>query len=313
MQFTTPVSIKKCLNEINYKSKILFLGSCFAENMGEKLEYFKFETIINPFGIIFNAVSIEKLIFRAIHSKKFTENDIFFHNENWHCFEVHSKLSNPNKEFFLQQLNLILIKFKLNLIQSTHLSITFGTAWVYEHENNVVANCHKVPQNKFAKRLLTASEIEKSLKNIINLIKKANPNCSFIVTVSPVRHIKDGFFENNVSKSQIFSAIYTVLKHLDTVNYFPSFEIVTDELRDYRFYNSDMMHPNQQAINYIFEQFKANYICENEFETMQLVNQINKDLAHKSSNTSSKAFADFQKKLSNKIDIVKQKLPNVCF
>ena len=157
MNFTTKIPISKSQKPIDYSSTIMSIGSCFAENMGEKFQYFKFQITINPFGIIFNPVSIEKLITRVVNQEKFTEKDIFFHNEMWHCFEVHSELSNSNKEEFLENLNTILESSNQQLTKSTHLIFTFGTSWVYRNKlsNEIVANCHKVPQSQFDKEILS--------------------------------------------------------------------------------------------------------------------------------------------------------------
>ena len=161
MNFSTKVPIVKYQNPINYNSKIVSLGSCFAENMGAKFDYFKFQNTINPFGIIFNPIAIENLINRVVNKIDFTEKDIFFHNDLWHCYEVHSELSNPNATSFLLQLNKLLSDFHFQISNCSHLIITYGTSWVYRHKflNKIVANCHKVPQNQFNKELLSVEKI----------------------------------------------------------------------------------------------------------------------------------------------------------
>ncbi|RXR20491.1 GSCFA domain-containing protein [Flavobacterium amnicola] len=316
MQFRTIIPITKYDFPIDYQSEVLLLGSCFAENMGEKFEYFKFKTTINPFGIIFNPVSIEKLIRRSVQKNYFTENDIFFHNEAWHCFEVHSVLSNSNKEVFLKELNDLIESTHFQIIQSTHLIITLGTSWVYRNieTNEIVANCHKVPQKKFTKELLSVEVVEENLKNIISLITSVNPNAKFIFTVSPVRHIKDGFIENNLSKSHLFTAIHKIINYqLSIVNYFPSYEIMIDELRDYRFYAEDMLHPNQTAIDYIWIKFFENYVYEEEFKTMQQVCEIQKALQHRAFNPNSESHQQFLEKIKSKIAQIQIKLPHIRF
>ncbi|EKT3966384.1 GSCFA domain-containing protein [Flavobacterium psychrophilum] len=304
MQFTTPIAIAKSNHLINYNSKIVSLGSCFAENMAKKFEYFKFQNTVNPFGIIFNAVAIEKLIFRSIHKHYFTEAAIFFHNQSWHCYEVHSELSNPNKEEFLKTLNELIDSTHVQITQATHFIITLGTAWVYRDigTNEIVANCHKVPQKQFTKELLPIETINKSLQKIVTLITEINKEAKFIFTVSPVRHIKDGFAENTLSKSHLISAIHKVANcQLSIINYFPSFEIMIDELRDYRFYTEDMLHPNQTAINYIWIRFFENYIDSKEFATMQQVCDIQKGLHHKPFHSQSDSHQQFLSKLRDKI------------
>lgn len=315
MNFTTKIPISKSKNLINYSSRIVSLGSCFAENMAEKFEYFKFQNTVNPFGIIFNPVSIEKLLSRIINQEEFTESAIFFHNERWHCYEVHSDLSRENKNEFLENLNSILKSTYDQIIKSSHIIITYGTSWIYrlKSTNEVVANCHKVPQNQFDKEILSIETIEKSIQNTINLIRKVNPNCQFIFTVSPVRHIKDGFVENQRSKAHLISAIHNSQLATHNSQYFPSYEILMDELRDYRFYAEDMLHPNQIAIDYIWEQFFLSQITEEIYPTMQEICAVQKGLAHKPFNPNSESHKQFQSKLQDKIAKLQLELPNIQF
>ncbi|MBW4359815.1 GSCFA domain-containing protein [Flavobacterium taihuense] len=311
MQFTTPIPIPKNSYPIDYSSKIVSLGSCFAENMGDKFQYFKFQSTINPFGIIFNPVSIERIIDRVVNEVLFTEDDVFFHNERWHCFEVHSDLSHSDKDKFLANLNQILTETKKQLQEVTHIIITYGTSWVYRNieKNTIVANCHKVPQKQFAKELLTVATIQESIENTMCLIEKINPNCNFIFTVSPIRHLKDGFVENQRSKSHLITAIHNLLPiaigteicNLKSAIYFPSYEIMMDELRDYRFYAEDMIHPSQVAIDYIWEQFKKSTIAETAYDTMEIVESIQKSLEHRPFNPNSESHKKFESKLKEKI------------
>ena len=315
MNFTTKVPIEKYQNPIDYNSRILSLGSCFAENMAEKFEYFKFQNSVNPFGIIFNPVSIEKLVNRIVNQIQFTENDIFFHNDLWHCYEVHSELSNANKEDFLRNLNSILSE-NFNLISNaTHIIITYGTSWVYRNKtsNEIVANCHKVPQNQFDKEIISVEAIEKSIANTINLIQKINPNCNFIFTISPVRHIKDGFVENQRSKAHLITALQSAICDLPSTIYFPSYEIMMDELRDYRFYADDMLHPSQTAIDYIWIKFFENYVSESEFSTMNQVCEIQRALKHRPFNPESESHKKFLDNLEAKIKTVQKLIPIIKF
>lgn len=318
MNFQTQIPIQKSEFPIDYNSKLLSMGSCFAENMAKKFEYFKFENVVNPFGIIFNPVSLEKLLARSIRKKYFTENDIFYHNDLWHCFEVHSELSNPDKTEFLETLNQLIDATNQQLVNSTHVIITLGTSWVYRHieTHEIVANCHKVPQKQFVKELLSIDQIEDSLQIIIAEIHAENPNCKFVFTVSPVRHSKDGFVENNVSKAHLISAINILLNTENyklTTNYFPSYEIMMDELRDYRFYAEDMLHPNQTAIDYIWIKFFENYVDEKEFGTMQQVCDIQKALHHRPFNPNSESHLKFLDNLNQKINTLVKKYPNFQF
>jgi hypothetical protein len=313
MNFTTKIPITKSSNPIDYNSKILSLGSCFAENMGEKFSYYKFQNKVNPFGIIFNPVSIETIMARVVHQQKFTEDDIFFHNDLWHCFEVHSELSHPDKETFLTNLNLIIQQSNNLIIQSTHIIITYGTSWVYRNKQSgkIVANCHKVPQSQFDKEILSIATIEQSIQNTVDLIQKVNSNGTFIFTISPVRHIKDGFIENQLSKAHLISAIHN--SQFTIHNYFPSYEIIMDELRDYRFYAEDMLHPSQMAIDYIWSRFYENYIAAFCFATMNEVSSIQKALSHRPFNPDSPSHQKFLQNVQGKIKQVQQDFPQIVF
>ena len=314
MNFSTPIPLRKSKFLIDYNSKIISLGSCFAENIGEKLNYFKFQNTTNPFGIIFNPISIEKLVERAVMKNYFTEKDLFYHNERWHCFEIHSDLSNNSQPEFLKKLNKLLEEFILQIQSSTIFIITYGTSWIYRNlnDNKVVANCHKMPQNQFTKELLSVENILKSIQNTIFLIQSVNSNAQFIFTISPVRHIKDGFFENNVSKAHLFSAIFESVKN-ENVSYFPSYEILMDELRDYRFYKNDMLHPSETAIAYIWDKFKNSFINPTVFSTINDVEVIQKGLEHKAFNPDSESHQQFLSQLQNKINLLQQHFPNIQF
>jgi hypothetical protein len=249
-------------------------------------------------------LAIEKLIDFAVSEKQFTENDIFFHNERWHCFDMHSDLSNSNKEELVATLNTIIKSINQQISESTHFIITYGTSWVYRNieSDAIVANCHKVPQKQFKKELLSVEEIKKSITNTVKLIHSVNPDCTIIFTVSPVRHIKDGFVENQWSKANIISALHESFDfRLSTINYFPSYEIMMDELRDYRFYAEDMLHPNQVAIDYIWKRFQETTISETAFATMDEVESIQKSLSHKPFNPDSESHLKFESKVREKI------------
>lgn len=317
MQFRTQIPISKSNNPIDYNSKIVSLGSCFAENIGEKFDYFKFQNNTNPFGIIFNPVSIEKIITKVVNKELFTENDIFFHNERWHCFDVHSDLSNSDKEQFIANLNQVAKSLCKQLEQATHIIITYGTSWIYRNleSSEIVANCHKISQKKFSKELLSINVIGESIQNTINQIHKINSNAKFIFTVSPVRHIKDGFAENQLSKSLLFAALHSNLKSSFYLKaeYFPSYEIIMDELRDYRFYKEDMLHPNQIAVDYIWERFSESFISQNAAQTMNEVMEIQKGLSHRSFNPESEQHQKFLIIIDQKIKALQGKFPNIEF
>lgn len=316
MNFRTKIPISKFNFPIDYSSKIVSLGSCFAVNISEKFDYFKFQNTCNPFGILFHPLAIEKIISKAINSAFFTEEDIFFHNDRWHCFDVHSDVSNSDKEVFLRTLNELVESTNRQISEASHIIITYGTSWVYRNKisEKVVANCHKVPQNQFDKEILSVAIIEKSIQNTIDLIEKVNPNCTVIFTVSPVRHIKDGFQENQRSKANLISALHsTIDDKLSIQSYFPSYEIMMDELRDYRFYAEDMLHPNQVAIDYIWERFSETTISDDANLIMTEVESIQRGLAHRPFNHNSESHLKFLNQLELKISKLEKEFPFMKF
>lgn len=315
MDFRTNIQLKAEHNQINYDSKLLLIGSCFSENISAKLSYFKFNVKSNPFGILFNPIAIENLISNAINSKIYTENDVFQLNERWHCFDAHSDLSSSNNNELLQNLNREITATHESINNSTHIIITLGTSWVYRfiETDAIVGNCHKVPQKKFLKELLSVDEITASLENICALIKKENPTVNIIFTVSPVRHLKDGFVENSQSKAHLLTAIHQVVTPLGVKgHYFPSYEIMMDDLRDYRFYANDMLHPNETAVNYIWEQFLQVWVDEKITSIMKEVDTIQKGLAHKPFNSNSEQHQQFLTDLQKKITSLKNNF-NITF
>lgn len=305
-------------NQIDYNSSVLLLGSCFVENIGNKLDYFKFQNLQNPFGILFQPLAIEKLITYAINEQEYTEDDIFFHNEQWHCYDAHSKLSHASKESLLTDLNKKIKSANQQIQESTHIIITLGTAWVYRHieTDTLVANCHKVPQKKFIKELLSVDEISESLQSIVELIRSVNKKASILFTVSPVRHLKDGFVENTQSKAHLIAAIHSIMLPREEsrgLNYFPSYEIMMDELRDYRFYAEDMVHPNQTAIHYIWGKFQSVWISNDAFQTMEEVDVVQTGIKHIAFNPNSEAHQKFLKNLEQRKTLLQKKHSHIVF
>jgi lysophospholipase L1-like esterase len=303
MKLQTNISItEQADNLIDYHSKILLLGSCFSENIGNKFSSFKFQSKQNPFGILFHPKAIENLISRAIKDELYTEKELTFNNERWHCFDAHSSISAADKNVLLTNLNSALIHTKTQLKEATHVFITLGTSWVYRYleTNAIVANCHKIPQKKFSKELLSVAEVSKTLEQCIALLKSINKTVSVTFTVSPVRHLKDGFIENTRSKAHLITAIHTVINSENNTYYFPSYEIVMDELREYRFYNEDMLHPNTTAINYIWEKFVSSRFSREAQDIMQEVETVQRGISHKPFNEKSEQHQQFLKKLDIK-------------
>jgi hypothetical protein len=307
LNFRTNIKLKKERNQIDYNSNLVLIGSCFSENIHKKMDYFKFNTFSNPFGILFNPKAIEKLIINAINKEVYSETAIFQLNERWHCFDAHSDLSSSNKEVLLDNLNTSIAESNSRIKDASHIVITLGTSWVYRfiESDTIVGNCHKIPQKKFLKELLTIDEIIGSLDTICTLIKSINSKAEIIFTVSPVRHLKDGFVENLQSKSHLISAIHQIVDKMNSIYYFPSYEIMMDDLRDYRFYKSDMIHPNVTAINYIWGKFQEVWIDENSGSIMKEVETVQKGLTHRPFNPNSDQHQSFLKNINVKIKHLK--------
>ncbi|PHN95565.1 GSCFA domain-containing protein [Maribacter sp. 6B07] len=314
MNLLTEIPLSKANNPIDYSSQLLLLGSCFSENIGAKLEYYKFQGLQNPFGILFHPLAIERIIEKSVNQEFFTEEDVFNENEQWHSFDAHSSLSNPSKAQIIEDLNNAISRTSTQVNTASHIIITLGTAWVYRKtsSNKVVANCHKVPQSNFTKELLSVEEVVKSLKQVITFVQSVNPTVQFIFTVSPVRHLKDGFLENQRSKAHLIAAIHQVLNE-DRVSYFPSYELMMDELRDYRFYAKDMIHPNETAIEYIWEKFVEVWLASNTSSTMKKIEKVQKGMLHKPFNENSDQHQKFLVKLNVLKSEIQTEFPHLQF
>lgn len=285
MNFRTEINLEridKPRKFIDYSSQILLLGSCFVENIGEKLNHHKFKTLINPYGIIFHPLAIEKSLQDIVNQKVYEKKDLVFDQGLWHSPHHHSDFSHPNLQTVLENINQNVKKSHDFLKKTSHVLITLGTSWVYHHieTDQLVANCHKIPQKQFVKRLLSAQEIANSLRQIKDILLEINPDMQLIWTVSPVRHLKDGFHENTLSKAHLFSALHEITDTSDDF-YFPSYEILIDDLRDYRFYAEDLLHPNETAVTYIWEIFEKVWMSNSTREIIKQVAQIQKDLQHR--------------------------------
>lgn len=311
MKLQTQIDLDRQKNQIDYDSRVLLLGSCFAENIGGKINYFKFKNLQNPFGIIFHPIGIEKIVERAISNKRFVNQDIFSFNSQWISFEAHSKLSRPEKESYLNLLNDKLKDLKEYLTSASHVILTFGTAWVYEHRSSkfIVSNCHKIPQKEFQKNLLSVDDVYNSVNTIITMIRSVNPGVTIILTVSPVRHLKDGFVENTRSKAHLLAGLHRCVDKNDNVLYFPAYELMFDELRDYRFYAEDLLHPNKTAIEIIWERFRDTWIASETIEIQKKVEDIQKMIQHKPLNPTSESNIEFEKSLSQKLRSLRKKYP----
>lgn len=315
MKLQTTIPLEPSKNQFNYDSEILLVGSCFVENIGAKLEYYKFKNQVNPFGILFHPEAIARFFEYVVSNKIFTEVELLEVQDRFVCLDAHSDLSGTSASETLEFLNTAVAETRIKLETASHIIITLGTAWGYRHkvQDKVVANCHKIPQRDFDKELATIFEIEEALRRFLNSIQNLNPKVNVLFTISPVRHIKDGFVENQRSKAHLLSAVHSVIDKTEHTEYFPSYEIVMDELRDYRFYKRDLVHPNELAVDYIWERFASIYVSEETHQTMQQIEDIQRGLAHKPFNPDSEQHQKFLKKLEGKKNTIQAQYPHIQF
>jgi hypothetical protein len=307
MNFTTPVNIKPN-KTIDHNSRIVMLGSCFAENIGKKLIDCGFNVVMNPMGILYNPISIFSTLSRIIEGREFTENELFQHNGLWASFMHHGSFSHSDKSEALRLMNEKLHQGHKQLKNATHLIITFGSAEVYEHNGLVVSNCHKLPSREFTHRLLSIDEIITSSISLSSL----NPQLSTIFTISPVRYLGNGAHHGQINKATLLLATEQLCQTTGA-KYFPSYEIMMDELRDYRYYAADMIHPSETAIEYIFERFTTTYLTEEAIRIAEEVLKIKKSLSHRPLHPDSDEYIKFKKKLSQQIDAIVKKYPDIKF
>ena len=315
MEFRTKIDIPKFGFGISHNDRCIFVGSCFAENIGNKLAETKIPTSVNPTGILYNPLSICKSIKNALSGKEYNDNDVFPSGGTWNCFDFHSRFSNPDMATCIESLNEATKTFANEIRRANVMFVTFGTAFVYEHADTmeVVCNCHKLPENRFNRRLLTVSEIVESWSECIKTLTEANPNLRIIFTVSPIRHWRDGAHQNQISKSTLHLAINELNAKFGSTFYFPAYEIVMDELRDYRFYATDMVHPSETAVQYIWERFSETFFSEQTKSAIAWISKITAAANHRPANPQSDAYKAFCNHNLAEIERIKEKIGAIDF
>ena len=264
--------------KINYGERLLLMGSCFTENIGLKLQAHLFETLENSHGILFNPVSVQNALMDIIANKKYTELDLFLLNDVWNSWHHHSRFSGVTQTEALDKMNGAIQEAHSYLKSAHHLVITLGSAWLYtlneivpNHMGMVVANNHKAPANWFAKKLLQPQELLSNLQSLVAALQSFNPNLHIVFTISPVRHLREGLVENNRSKAVLIQAVHDLVSMEKNIEYFPAYEYVIDDLRDYRFYSEDLVHPNYAATQYVWEKLVDTYMSA---ETQSMMKQV---------------------------------------
>lgn len=317
IKFRTEVELPQFTTKIGYRNQSLLIGSCFAENIGIYLEQRCFPVLVNPFGILYNPLSIANSLELLMVRKSFTEQDLFFSNSLYHSFSHHSRFSGSDPGSMLEKINRQAADASDRLKNASHLFITFGTSWVFEDKNSgkVVSNCHKLPSETFIHKRITINQITAIWIPLIEKLRAINPALNIVFTVSPIRHLKDGAHENQLSKSILLLAIEEMVSHVNnnSVCYFPSYEIMMDELRDYRFYGADMTHPSDIAADFIQEKFITTFL---DGESQKIISEVDKLLPaihHRPFNPLEEGYISFVEKQISKLELLQNKYPFVNF
>ncbi|MCF8373955.1 MAG: GSCFA domain-containing protein [Bacteroidales bacterium] len=311
--FRTIVDIPQSENKINHRQGIVLMGSCFSDSIGRKLADYKFPVDINPLGVIYNPASISSSIEILVDKKIFTEEDVSFANERWFSFYHHSDFSNRDKDKCLDLINFGISASHDNLKTADYLFITLGTSWVFklQKNNRVVSNCHKLPAYEFSRHRLSVEDISSTLQFSLARLHKFNPSLKVIFTVSPIRHWKDGAHGNQLSKAALLLAVERILEMNPYCSYFPSYEIMMDELRDYRFYDADMLHISPVAVDYFFDRFADCYFSSETKYLNQTIEKIVKASKHRAFNPNSDSYIKFLKSKLKDIEVLEKKHPHL--
>jgi len=312
-EFRTVVKLRESDIKISYDSTLLFLGSCFSENIGDRFKDRHFSIEVNPFGVLYNPDSVKQGLEILLKKRLFDESVLFGYQGRWHSFFHHSRFSMPDKSSALEQINRNIIKGHETLKRADFLFITFGTAWVYENvdDGNIVANCHKLPASHFRRYRLEVEDIVKSYSELIDELKALNPDINIIFTVSPVRHLKDGAHGNQLSKSVLLLAVEELVRENENVDYFSAYELVMDDLRDYRFYAEDMVHPGKLAVDYIWDRLSEVYFDSKAKSFVKEIEKILKARAHRPFNKNGPEYNKFAGGVLERLEKLEKQFPGV--
>ena len=310
MQLQTEIRIQPLEQTIVYGDGLLYLGSCFADEVGNLCRGLGFNAMVNPFGVLYNPLSIAQSVERLDSGTPFTQDEVIQVGEGFYCtFSHNTAFWNTSEPALLEQVNRNLAEAHEHFIEAKWVIISLGTSWVFRHKisGRVVSNCHKIPSQQFEREFLT---VEKSIECLSALAAK-HPEKQFIFTVSPLRHLKDGLHQNQLSKAALLLAVDAVCKQFPNAHYFLAYEILLDELRDYRFYKEDMVHPTEQAVHYIWERFTDYAINPTEKPAMKLAAEVKQMLHHKPLFPESEAFAKFQLRREQMMTALQNEHPQI--
>jgi hypothetical protein len=314
-QFFTRVNIPESPVKMDYHTKVLFMGSCFSDYIGRIMASYKFPVLLNPFGTLFNPISIADDLLILKDRKVFTEADLGHFQDVYFSFAHYTGFSDVDPQRCLKRINESATQASEWLKNCSYLIITLGTSWVYTFNasGKVVANCHKLPGSDFTKSLLSPGEIIKHYNRLIPQLRLYNPGLRIVFTLSPVRHWADGAESNQLSKSILHYSIHELIALHKDLFYFPAYEIFMDELRDYRFYAVDMLHPSEQGTRYVWDRFAETWLDKQSREIIPELEQVIKSLAHKPVNAESAAHLKFMEKTQKKIEALKTRYPFLDF
>ena len=314
MKLITEVALPEYPFKLDHQMPVLLMGSCFTENIGRQLERYLFPVCINPFGVTYNPLSVKRSLEALIQKEAYSADELKQHKDLWFSFDHYTAYSSPDRDVALEQINRSFSKAKEVLKKASTLILTWGTSWVYRYKETgqVVCNCHKIPAKEFTRTQLTTREIFAAYEDLLPQLFEFNKNLKIIHTVSPVRHWKDGAHGNQLSKASLLLAGDALQKRFpEQFFYFPSYEIVMDELRDYRFYAEDMIHTSGQTTAYIWEKFQKVLLSGSAGETISDLEPLLKMREHRPLNTSGEAFKKMQSQIQNKLDLLRTKYPDL--
>lgn len=316
IKFRTEINIKKTGLDIGYADRLFFVGSCFSSNIGDRLAKLKFNCIVNPTGVLYNPASIVSMLNRLMENRLFSPSEFFCNSGVWNCLDLHSSFSSLSQEYAVLNANRSISQASSFLKTTTRLFITLGTSWVYrlKQSGQVVANCHKLTPDSFVRERLSVDSIVEMFIPVLQTLFDQNPELRVVFTVSPIRHWKDGAHGNQLSKSTLLLAIDQLTDiFADRVDYFPAYEILMDDLRDYRFYADDLLHPSEAAVSYIFDQFSNSFFSDDVKKQIAQVSSIVSAASHRPFNPDSFDYKLFCSRNLDAIENIRKMIPNIDF
>ena len=301
--------------QLEHSDQVVCMGSCFAEHMASRLQNYQFQVCQNPFGILYNPVSLFESIEHLLNKRSWNSEDLFEDQEKWHSFSHHSRFSHPQQDKILESINARLQEGAKDIKKAKLLILTFGTAFVFKHitQQKIVGNCHKLPAAQFEKSMLSPEAIFESGSKVLKALQTENPDLQILLSVSPIRHIKEGLIENQRSKASLHLAVAQFCKQYDFVHYFPAYELLQDDLRDYRFYEEDLLHPNKMAVDYIWNYFSESFFEASTLAINTILDKIQSACNHRPFHPQTTAHQLFLQQQLAKIEKTEQQFPFLNF